>query len=246
MIGIVGKELCALRGIDAGKIKIDTDKAGLWPATVALVSINGTPLPKLVEERVMFQHGKDLDHMVLTKTNMRFRSWALYPTKNPQVYYQLLSNLHPVEFLEVYGLDAELNVSKDEAYKIIKAKISEYSADELEMKNMKHGWCGQTVYTPEEWRATSIGQRLAAHPMINYRQVVGTTHLPPVPMPPVNDNRPLAGVKVIELSRIIAGSAAGALLTSLGAEVIKIQSPTLADIQVSKRVSPCEELHLNL
>src|SRR3954471_20881150 len=42
-------------------------------------------------------------------------------------------------------------------------------------------------------------------------------------------DRPLAGVKVIELARILAGPWAGQLLADLGAEVVKVERPGAGD-----------------
>src|SRR5690606_23869964 len=42
-------------------------------------------------------------------------------------------------------------------------------------------------------------------------------------------NRPLAGVKVVELARILAGPWAGQLLADLGAEVVKVERPGSGD-----------------
>lgn len=44
-------------------------------------------------------------------------------------------------------------------------------------------------------------------------------------MPPSPPDTPLAGLKVVELARILAGPWAGQILADLGAEVIKVESP---------------------
>ena len=42
---------------------------------------------------------------------------------------------------------------------------------------------------------------------------------------PRNPNAPLAGLKVLELARILAGPFAGQTLADLGADVIKVEAP---------------------
>ncbi|KAM4063090.1 coA-transferase family III domain-containing protein [Hirsutella rhossiliensis] len=232
MIGIVGKEICSLRGFDTGNISVDVDKSGLYPATPALVSVDGKGLADMEKDGTLLKVGKDLDKGVLTKNDMHYRSWSIYPTKDPHVWYQIMGNLHPADFLRAYGLDPTAKTSsREEAYNIIKAEMVKYSAAELEQKNMEHGFCGQTCYTPEQWRQTTMGQRLAGHPVVNYSRKSETPDLPPVPFPKSDDKRPLAGIKVIELARVIAGPAMGAALAALGADVIKVQCPDLPDLQ---------------
>ena len=41
----------------------------------------------------------------------------------------------------------------------------------------------------------------------------------------MTDGPPLAGIKVVELARILAGPWAGQVLADLGAEVVKVESP---------------------
>jgi crotonobetainyl-CoA:carnitine CoA-transferase CaiB-like acyl-CoA transferase len=42
-------------------------------------------------------------------------------------------------------------------------------------------------------------------------------------------NKPLAGLRVVELARILAGPWAGQLLADLGAEVVKVERPEGGD-----------------
>ena len=42
---------------------------------------------------------------------------------------------------------------------------------------------------------------------------------------PRNPNAPLAGLRVVELARVLAGPWAGQILSDLGADVIKVESP---------------------
>lgn len=198
------------------------------------MSIDGKGLAEVQKDGTTRRVGADLDQGVLTKNNMHFRSWAIYPTKDPQVWYQIMSNLNPPAFLRAYNLDPDAAAStRDEAYDITKAEMVKYSAAELDQKNMEHGFCGQTCYTPAQWRETSMRQRLSAHPLINYRRVALGADLPAVPFQSSKDDqRPLAGIKVVELARVIAGPAMEAALALLGADVIEVQSPNLPDLQV--------------
>lgn len=77
-----------------------------------------------------------------------------------------------------------------------------------------------------------MGNSLAKHPLVNYKRLPNAPPTPPTLFPSLADKRPLAGIKVVELARIIALPATGAVLTSFGAEVIRVQSKHLPDFAV--------------
>ncbi|CAK1362693.1 hypothetical protein CB0940_05112 [Cercospora beticola] len=253
MIGLASKQILATRGIDSGKVQVDTELAALYPATVGLVTVDGQDWKAIQKNQVVQQASSvDVDKGVITKTPMRFRSWSIYPTGSKdenghQQWFQILSSLDPKGFLSAFGLDADDSsiTTNEQAYEKIKAVTMSMSAREIEQICVEKGFCGQTVLSPKAWNETSYGKALAKHPGINYRQVKGSESLPVVPLAEnIQDKRPLAGIKVVEFSRVIAGPAVGTYLASLGADVIRIQSPNLPDIgflsvtlQAGKRVA---------
>lgn len=252
MIGLTSKEILATRGVDCGDVLVDTDLAALYPATVGLVQVDGQDWKDIQNNQVVQKAGLDVDKGVISKTPMRFRSWSIYPTKSKdenghQQWFHVLSSLNPKGFLATFGLDAddESVETNDEAYEKIKAVTLSMSARELEHICVEKGYVGQTVLSPKAWMETSYGKALAKHPAVNCRQVRGRGELPAVPLPKnIKDKRPLAGIKVVEFSRVIAGPAVDTYLAALGVDVIRIQSSNLPDLgflgvtlQAGKRVA---------
>jgi hypothetical protein len=234
MAGIVGSEISSMRGQPTGKISIDTDQAGLYPATPSLVTLDGKNVGELIASGEASKVMTDLDHGALDLNPMYYRSWSIYPTRDAGVWYQIMGSLHPPELLRAFDLDPDAPAkTNDEAYALIKASLEKYSARELEMKCMEKGLCGQTCFTPQAWRETLMGKLLGQHPLINYKVQRQAAMVPSVPFSVTEDKRPLAGIKIIELARVIAAPAAGAALTSFGADVVRIQSPNLPDPNVS-------------
>lgn len=88
MIGIVGKEILALKNINTGAINIDTDKAGLYPATAALAQVDGKSPGVLKTDGSLTKAGVDVDKGVLSNKDLHFRTWAIYPTSDKHVWYQ--------------------------------------------------------------------------------------------------------------------------------------------------------------
>lgn len=164
MAGVVGKEIAAVKGVDVGNITIDMDHAGMYPESASLFAINGKSAADLVKDGTFFKLGIDLDRSALSKNPYHVRGWAIYPTKESK-HYHIMTNITTPVYLLTFGLDSEAPVKdNDEAYEIFKSVFSQYRAAELEQKNKEYGFCGQTCYTPQQWRETVMGRRLAAYP----------------------------------------------------------------------------------
>jgi len=77
----------------------------------------------------------------------------------------------------------------------------------------------------EEWSATPHAKSLAELPLISIEKI---GEAPPKPW--ASGDRPLAGVRVLDLSRVIAGPVAGRALAVHGADVLLISGPNLPAI----------------
>ncbi|KAH0282066.1 CoA-transferase family III [Aureobasidium namibiae CBS 147.97] len=244
---ILARQISALRGVDTGGIKIDTDAAGLYPGTVALGFVDGQTLDKLDN---VAEFGVDLDRECMTETDLMYRTWSIYPTKDPNVWYQGIGNFNPKVWLKQHRIDpATPHKDRDEAYEIIRKMTIKHSPEELEAIDVNNGFCGQIVHTPKRWQELHYAKSLARHPLFNVEQALGSQGLPPIEFSKIsgNDKRPLAGLKVLELARMIAAPELCRVLGSLGADVIKAQSPNLHDVQgislsltAGKRIAPLD------
>lgn len=229
MFGIVGLEILKLRGNESNAtVHVDTDHAGLYPATPALVTIDGLTGPGVIKMDTVPQWDKDRQ----TGSPLVFRATAIYETADQGVWYQFHGSLDPWRALAEIGISKDLDATirtNDGAYELIGKHVRKYRARELEQLMVEKGLSGSIVHSPEGWRKTEMGKLLGRHPLVNYTRQTQCPSLPPAALPQLKDPRPLAGIKVVELVRIIAGSAAGAALAAMGAEVIRVNSSKLKD-----------------
>lgn len=229
MVGIVGLEILHLRGdTSTTATHVDINHAGLYPATPALVHVDGQTGPPVIRLSTVPQWDKDRQ----SGSSLVYRSTAIYETADEGVWYQLHGSLDSWKMLALLDigqdLDAEIR-SDDAAYDLIQQRVRRYCALEIEQLMLHHGFSGNIVHSPRAWLNTEMGKSLARHPLINYSRQVHCGDLPPTPFSTLQDKRPLAGIKVVELTRIIAGAAAGAALASMGAQIIRVNSSKLKD-----------------
>jgi crotonobetainyl-CoA:carnitine CoA-transferase CaiB-like acyl-CoA transferase len=107
----------------------------------------------------------------------------------------------------------------------IAAAVKRWDAQELEDALAARGMCGAMVRSADEWRGHPQGQALGPLPAV---EVLRIGDAGPEPLP--RGDRPLAGVRALDLTRILAGPACGRALAEHGADVLLVSSPKLPSI----------------
>ncbi|KAF5593205.1 acyl transferase carnitine dehydratase [Fusarium pseudocircinatum] len=236
MAGVVADEILTLRGLEdkERKVTVNTTHAGLWFGNVATAYVDGKDVLELAESGELKKLLPDWERGWVD-TPLKYRTTGLYPTSDPGVWYSLHGSMNAEPVLKSIGVDpSEAITSNEEAAAHIAKFTSRLSPEKLEFTNLVNGNCGSICFTPKQWNESEMGKSLAANPLINVKAQAQTIPTPPVAFHPLDptDKRPLAGIKVVEMTRVIAGPQIGTILSSFGADVIRVNPPHLPDINI--------------
>ena len=124
------------------------------------------------------------------------------------------------------------------------AAVAQWDADELELAVVEAGGCAAAMRSLEEWAHHPQGQAIAAEALIDWSEapILSTGRVA------LNPDRPLDGVRVLDLTRVLAGPVATRFLAAFGANVLCIDPPSwdepgvIPEVTIGKR---CAELDLH-
>ena len=106
--------------------------------------------------------------------------------------------------------------------KSVAKAVAKWEGQALEDRLAAEGMTIGLVRTAAEWATHPQAQAVAQLPLFEIVKIAGSA---PEPLP--MGDRPLSGVRVLDLTRVIAGPVGGRTLAEHGAEVMRVTSPHL-------------------
>ncbi|KAF2187294.1 CoA-transferase family III [Zopfia rhizophila CBS 207.26] len=127
-----------------------------------------------------------------------------------------------------YNALSILGLNKDATRQDVARKMLEWKSIDLETEAFRKGAVIAALRSFNEWEALAQAKAIADFPILLNKIGNASPHLPV--KSGSKDDKCLWGVRVVEMSRVIAAPVSGKTLAAHGAEVVWITSPNLPDL----------------
>lgn len=99
--------------------------------------------------------------------------------------------------------------------------VTDWARDALVERVIAQGGCAATMLSPEQWQQHLQGQAVLKEPLIHW----ATGNQGDKGRWPFEPAQPLKGLKILDMTRVLAGPAATRMLAGLGAQVLRLDPP---------------------
>ncbi|KAI0155424.1 CAIB/BAIF family enzyme [Hypoxylon sp. FL1284] len=231
LLATFGNTIAAERyGLAEQKVVVSSDAASLFLFSFLLLTVGGRPItdPAVRRRYSVYDTTAQSTHWRRLVTNV-------YPTRDGR-WFHLHGGLDSTPCLTMLGLPAHRDLEDEmDAIEGLSAAVRRFDADWLDAEaNEFWRQAGGVCLTPDEYRASEHGRAVADEPLYLLEEFPDAG-LPPVPWPKVSSTttyRPLEGIKVVDLTRAIAGPTIARLAALFGATVVRVSNTNLPDLGI--------------
>jgi len=150
-----------------------------------------------------------------------------YPTVDGWIRLHTNNPVHRSKALQVL----QCNADRDQ----VATAVSQWSGAALETAIIDAGGCAAAMLSREQWQAHPQGKAVSLEPLILWNTI--TSSVGPLDLPAFDISRPLAGIRVLDLTRVLAGPVCTRFLAAFGATVLRIDPPDWNEFQPTLEMS---------